>query len=70
MADLLCHLGRVGRGSDDLVESIEKYFIKHRKSLTQGTIDRARLGFSRMNKGSEILQRVLDDPKTQLPALE
>ena len=70
MAALLCHVGRVGRGSDDLVETIEKYFIRHRKGLTPDTIERAKIGFARMNKGSEILQRVLADPKTQLPALE
>ena len=31
-------LGRVGRGSDDLVEIIEKTLIKHRKGLTPHTI--------------------------------
>ena len=70
MAQLLCHLGRVGRGSDDMVEIIERYFIKHRKGLTPETIELAKTGFARMNKGSEIIHRVLQDPKTQLPALE
>ena len=59
MAQLLCDVGRVGRGSDDLVEMIEKYFIKHRKGLTPETIELAKIGFARLNKGSEILQRVL-----------
>ena len=70
MANLLCHLSRVGRGSDDMVEIIEKYFIKHRKGLTPEAIELAKIGFARLNKGSEILHRVLQDPKTQLPALE
>lgn len=35
---ILCHLGAVGRGSDDMVEIIEKTLIKHRKGLTEQTI--------------------------------
>ena len=70
MVQLLNHVGRVGRGSDDLVEMVEKYLIKHRKGLTPETIELAKRGFAKLNKGSEILQRVLQDPKTELPALE
>lgn len=70
MAKLLCHVGQVGRGSDDLVEAVEKYMIKHRKGLTPDAIENAKRGFAMLNKGSEIMQRVLADPKTQLPALE
>jgi hypothetical protein len=33
-AKLLNCLARVGRGSDDIVELLEKHFIKHRKGLT------------------------------------
>lgn len=32
-------LGRVGRGSDDMLELIEKTFIKHRKGLTPDAIE-------------------------------
>ena len=70
LSEILCHLGRVGRGSDDMVEIIEKTFIKHRKGLTEETIMKAKIGFAQVNKGSEILQRVLEDPTTELPALE
>lgn len=70
LSEILCHLGRVGRGSDDMVEIIEKYFIKHRKGLSSETIRKAKIGFSQVNKGSEILHRVLEDPTTELPALE
>ena len=70
MADILVYLGRVGRGSDDMIEVIEKTFIKHRKGLRAETIEKAKLGFGSVNKGSEILHRVLEDPTTQLPALE
>ena len=70
LSDLLCAFGRVGRGSDDMVEIIEKHFIKHRKGLTAYTIANAKVGFASVNKGSEILQRVLEDPNTELPALE
>lgn len=70
MSELLVDFGRVGRGSDDMVEIIEKHFIKHRKGLTERTIANAKLGFASVNKGSEILQRVLEDPNTELPALE
>ena len=69
-AKMLCYLARVGRGSDDIVDLLEKHFIKHRLGLTPEIIDIAQQGFLKMNKGSEILHRVLADPKTQLPALE
>ena len=61
---LVVGLSRVGRGSDDLIESIEKYLIKHRKGLTPQVIARTQEGFSKFNKGSEILHRVLQDPNT------
>lgn len=69
-AKFLCAFGRVGRGSDEIVDLIEKHFIKHRKGLTPNTISIAKDGFAKINKGSEILHRVLNDPKTELPALE
>ena len=70
LVDIIVALGRVGRGSDDLVEVIEKTLIKHRKGLTDKTIAQAKIGFASVNKGSEILHRVLEDPSTELPALE
>jgi hypothetical protein len=39
---LLNCLARVGRGSDEIVELIEKHLIKHRKGLTPDTIDIAK----------------------------
>ena len=39
MGDIIVALGKVGRGSDDLVEIIEKTFIKHRKGLTPKIIN-------------------------------
>ena len=63
-------LANVGRGSDELIEVIEKTLIKHRKALTPEITDGARQGFMRINKGSEILFRVLEDPSVELPALE
>ena len=70
LSEVLVHLGRVGRGSDDMVDIIEKTFIKHRKGLTEYAIANAKIGFASVNKGSEILHRVLEDPNTELPALE
>ena len=70
LSEILIDLGRVGRGSDDMVEIIEKTFIKHRKGLSENVIANAKIGFASVNKGSEILQRVLEDPNTELPALE
>ena len=67
---MLNYLANVGRGSDEMLEIIEKTLIKHRKALTPEIIDNARQGFLRVNKGSEILFRVLEDPSVQLPALE
>ena len=52
----------MGRGSDELIETIEKTIIKHRKALTPEIIANARNGFVRINKGSEILFKVLEDP--------
>ena len=52
----------MGRGSDDFLDLIEKTFIKHRKSLDSELIESARESFLRMNKGSEILYRILEDP--------
>ena len=37
-AIVLNSFARVGRGSDDIVELIEKHFIKHRKGLTPEVI--------------------------------
>ena len=54
-AQLVLALGRVGRGSDDMIELIEKTMIKHRKGLTKETIAIAKEGFAKINKGSEIL---------------
>lgn len=67
---VMSYLSLVGRGSDDMIEIVEKTLIKHRKGLTPQTIAIAKDAFARVNKGSEILQRVLEDPKTELPALE
>ena len=67
---MLVNLAHVGRGSDELIESVEKTLIKHRKALTPELTAKARIGFLRINKGSEILFKVLEDPKVELPALE
>lgn len=69
-ARMLCMFARVGRGSDEIIDLLEKHFIKHRKGLTPLTIEIASQGFNKINKGSEILKRVLADPNTELPALE
>lgn len=70
LANILVSLAHVGRGSDELIELIEKTFIKHRKALTPNIIYNVKLGFRQINKGSEILFKVLDDPSVELPALE
>lgn len=64
------YLAEVGRGSDELLEIIEKQMIKHRKALTPEIIEVARIGFQKINKGSDLLYRVLEDPTIELPALE
>ena len=70
LAEVLCYLAHVGRGSDELLEIIEKTLIKHRKALTPYIVDTARQGFLNINKGSELLFRVLENPSIELPALE
>ena len=70
IVEVLNFLANVGRGSDELIETIEKTLIKHRKSLTPEIIENAKFGFRKINKGSEILFKVLEDPTTQLPAIE
>ena len=53
-----------------MIEAVEKTLIKHRKALTPQIIETAKQGFLGMNKGSEILFKVHEDPNAQLPALE
>ena len=38
LARIVVSLGNVGRGSDALIETIEKTFVKHRKALTPDII--------------------------------
>jgi hypothetical protein len=54
-ADIVKALGNVNRGSDLLLENIERQFILHRRALTESQIEIAKEGFAKMNKGSEIL---------------
>lgn len=71
-AKILVNFAECGRGSDELLEQLEKIFIKHRKALA-GSPNILRLckkGFLALNSGSEILKRVLSDPTTTLPQLE
>ena len=42
LTEILCYFANVGRGSDDLIEVVEKTLIKHRKSLTPEIIETAR----------------------------
>lgn len=70
LTNVLVFMAHVGRGSDEFIDTVEKTLIKHRKALTTDIILNAKVGFSKLNKGSEILYRVLEDPKTELPALE
>jgi hypothetical protein len=70
ISEVLVFMAHVGRGSDELIDMIEKTLIKHRKALTEDIVDNARKGFSMLNKGSEILFKVLDDPTVELPQLE
>ena len=67
LAEILVAVSNVGRGSDELLDIFEKTFIKHRKALTPEIIEVAKEGFLRINRGSEMLQRVLEDPTTELP---
>lgn len=71
-AQILIYFARCGRGSDELIESLEKNFIKHRKALARmpDTVELCKVGFGQLSKGSEILKRVLEDPTTELPRLE
>ena len=62
ICSLVYCLGRVGRGSDELIEICEKYIIKHRKALTSTNIRQASTGFKELNKGSAVLFEVLGDP--------
>ena len=70
LTNILVLLAEVGRGSDEMIDIVEKTLIKHRKAITPEIADSAREGFRLINKGSEILYRVLEDPSVELPALE
>ena len=71
-AEILTYFANCGRGSDEFIEWIEQYFIKHRKALIVDpeTLRICKQGFGMISKGSEILKRVLEDPKRDLPKLE
>ena len=71
-ADILLAFANCGRGSDELIDQIEKNFIKHRKALIRmpATLENVKEGFAMLSKGSEILKRVLEDPSVELPKLE
>lgn len=70
LTNILVLLAEVGRGSDDMIDIVEKTLIKHRKAITPEIAESAKEGFRLINKGSEILYRVLEDPTVELPALE
>lgn len=53
-----------------MIDIVEKTLIKHRKAITPEIAESAKEGFRLINKGSEILYRVLEDPNVELPALE
>ena len=71
-AEILYYFARCGRGSDELIDQLEKQFILHRKSLVNQdhTLSYLRRGFGKLSKGSEIMKRVLEDPEVDLPKLE
>ena len=71
-SQILNAFARCGRGSDELIDGLEKMFIKHRKALVrqEGTIELCKEGFGRLSKGSEILKRILEDKVVDLPKLE
>ena len=71
-AQILASFANAGRGSDELLDQLEKIFIKHRKALIgqPETLRICRLGFDKVNKGSEILKRVLHDPSTPIAQIE
>jgi len=68
-ADILYYFAKCGRGSDKLHESLEGVFIKHRKHLAlhPECLAIVKAGYNQMDKSSEILKRVLEDPTAQLP---
>ena len=45
LSEVLCFVAHVGRGSDELLEIIEKTLIKHRKALTEQIVSNAKQGF-------------------------
>uniref|UniRef100_A0A7S3MZH7 Uncharacterized protein n=2 Tax=Strombidium inclinatum TaxID=197538 RepID=A0A7S3MZH7_9SPIT len=71
-AEILYYFAQCGRGSDELIDQMEKTFIQNKKALVgmDDTLWYLREGFSQLNKGSEILKKVLEDPEVELPKLE
>ena len=66
VCQIVRYLGEVGRGSDELIETFEKYIIKHRKAITEANVEYASKGFKMLNKGSAVLFEVLGDPSRGL----
>ena len=67
-AEILCGFANCGRGSDELIDQLEAIFVKHRKALLiqPKTLAKCQLGFGKLNQGSEILKRVLEDPSVNI----
>ena len=57
-----------GRGSEELVLTFENYIIKHRLALDVDMIDIATDAFKILNKGSELLFSVLENPTLDITA--
>ena len=60
--ELIQALSICGRGSDELIDAIECYILKHRKALDDKDKQAALKGFKLLNKGSEALYEVLGQP--------
>ena len=58
-AEIVNSLAIVGRGSDDLIDTIETTIIKHRKGLTPNTQAFTTRGFNQLSEDFEILHTVL-----------
>ena len=69
-SNVIYSLGKVARGSDELIDTIENYIIKHRRALTEQDVERARSGFSSLGKGGDVLMEALGAPAPDLPRLD
>ncbi len=66
VSEMYCGLGYCDRGSDELLDYIENYIVKHRKALTSEDIDYVARGQEALGRSNDILREALGEANRDL----